>query len=257
MNLKRTVQESISSLSSILLRCNSTHRSGLRVLLYHSISSGVDFDPHGLFTVDPHSFENQMRILAKNTDVSLVGLSDCLHAISNRSLAVAVTFDDGYKDNFYTVAPIMQKYGIPFTVFVSTALIQNKTPYFLTPNELRELSMLPNVKIGSHGVTHSRLTKLSKNELHAELISSKRCLEDITGNEVMAISYPHGAVNSKVIDAVIRAGYKIGVCSRFDINNAASNPLLLNRTTILAKDTNKVFLQKLNGAWDWYKWIQQ
>jgi len=254
MNLKRTVQELIANLSSIFSRYISTPRLGFRVLLYHSVSSGVKFDPHGLFTVYPHIFEEQIKILSKSTYVSLVSLSDCLKPISNNSLAIAVTFDDGYKDNLYTVASIMQKYRIPFTVFVSTAFIQNKTPDFLTPKELRELSMLPGVSIGSHGATHKRFTKLSKSELRDELISSKRYIEDITGKEVIAVSYPHGAVDSKVKNAAILAGYKIGACSRFDINNEFVDPLLLCRTTILSKDSNKVLLQKLNGAWDWYKW---
>lgn len=255
MNLKRTVQELIANLSSTFSRYISTPRSGFRVLLYHSVSSGVKFDPCGLFTINPYVFENQMKILAKNTNVSLVSLSDCLKTISNSDLAVAVTFDDGYKDNLYTVASIMQKYRIPFTVFVSSAMIRNGTPDFLTPKELRELSMLPGVSIGSHGATHTRLTKLNESELRDELISSKRYLEDITSKEVIAVSYPHGAVDSNVKDAAMLAGYKIGACSRFDINNEFRDPLLLCRTTILAKDTNKVFLQKLNGAWDWYKWI--
>ena len=256
MNLKRKVQESIANLSSTSLRFNLTPRFGLRVLLYHSVSSGVKFDPRGLFTINPQIFEKQMRILANNKSISLVSLSDCLKPISNNSLAVTVTFDDGYKDNLYAVAPIMQKYRIPFTVFVSTSFIQNGTPDFLTKGELQELSMLPGVSIGSHGATHTRFTKLSKSELRDELISSKRYLEDITCKEVTAISYPHGSVDSNVKNAVILAGYKIGACSRFDINNEFVDPFLLSRTTILSKDTNKVYLQKLNGAWDWYKWIQ-
>ena len=256
MNLKRTVQELIANLSSAFSRYISTPRFGLRVLLYHSVSSGVKFDPRGLFTIHPYIFENQMRRLAKSAYVSFVSLRDCLKTISKSGLTAAVTFDDGYKDNLNTVAPIMQKYRIPFTVFVSTSLIQNGAPDFLTPKELSELSTLPGVSIGSHGKTHKRLTELNKKDLRDELISSKHYIEDIIGKEVIAVSYPHGAVDSNVRDAAILAGYKIGACSRFDINNEALDHLLLNRTTILAIDTNKVYLQKLNGAWDWYKWIQ-
>ena len=257
MNLKRTAQEFIANLSSTFLRYISTPRFGLRVLQYHSVSSGVHFDPQGLFTIEPPIFENQMRILANNKSISLVSLSDCLKTISNNDLAVAVTFDDGHKDCLSTVAPIMQKYKIPFTVFVSTSFVHNGTPSFLTPDELRELSMLPVASIGSHGATHTRLTKLNKSQLRDELISSKLYLEDITGKEIMAISYPHGAVDDDVKSAAIRAGYKIGACSRFDINNETLDPLLLCRTVILAKDTNKVFSQKLNGAWDWCKWLEK
>ena len=255
MRLKRTGQELIANLSSNFLRCISIPRCGLRILLYHSVSSGVNFDPCGLFTIYPDTFEAQMKMLSKSTNVSLVSLPDCLKSISKSGLTVAVTFDDGYKDNLNTVAPIMQKYRIPFTVFVSTSFIQNETPEFLTSGELRELSMMPGVSIGSHGKTHKRLTELNRKDLRDELITSKQYVEDITGKEVMAISYPHGAMDSNVREAAIIAGYNIGACSRFDINNKNVDPLLLCRTTILAKDSYKVWLQKLNGAWDWYKWI--
>ena len=255
MTLKRTGQELIANLSSTFLRCISTPRCGFRVLLYHSVSSGFNFGPRGLFTIYPHVFEAQMKMLSKSTDVSLISLSDGLKTISNSDLTVAVTFDDGYKDNLNTVAPIMQKYRIPFTVFVSTSFIQNETPEFLTPSELRELSMMPGVTIGSHGTTHTRLKELNKRDLRDELISSKHYIEDITGKEVNAISYPHGSVDSNVREAAIIAGYKLGACSRFDINNKNVDSLLLRRTTILVKDSYKVWLQKLNGAWDWYKWI--
>ena len=255
MTLRRTAQEIIADLASTFLGYNSTPRSGLRVLLYHSVSSGVNFDPSGLFTVHPSIFENQMRILAKSTYVSFVSLRDGFKTISNKSLTVAVTFDDGHKDNLYTVASIMRKYRIPFTVFVSTSLSQNGVSEFLTAKEIRELSALPGVSIGSHGATHTHLTKLTKSELCDELISSKHYLEDITNKEVVSISYPHGAVDSNVREASINAGYKLGACSRFDINNKNVDPLLLCRTGILATDSYKVWVQKLNGAWDWYKWV--
>ena len=257
MNLKRTVQESIASLSSTLFRYTSNPRSGFRVLLYHSISLGVKFDPHGMFTIDPHIFEKQMKILVKNTKVSLVCFSDCLKTISNSDLSVAVTFDDGYKDNLYTVAPIMQKYRIPFTVFVSTSFIQNENPDFLTAGELRELSMLPGVSIGSHGSTHTPLTELDDSMLANELSSSNKYLEGLTGREITSISYPHGRIDKRVRDAVEKSGYKLGASSLFGINNTPHDLLMLCRTCILGSDSVRVFRQKLHGAWDWYKWIQQ
>ena len=61
------------------------------------------------------------------------------------------------------------------------------------------------MEIGSHGVTHTKLTELSDKELINELVSSKHFLEDIIGREVHTISYPHGAINSRVKKAVAKA----------------------------------------------------
>jgi peptidoglycan/xylan/chitin deacetylase (PgdA/CDA1 family) len=87
-----------------------------------------------------------------------------------------------------------------------------------------------------------------------ELVSSKKYIEDLIGGPVTTMSYPFGAVDRRVRDAVKRAGYLLAVCSRFDINDASRDPLLLCRTEITGNDSVRVFKQKLHGDWDWYRW---
>jgi len=164
---------------------------------------------------------------------------------------IAVTFDDGYKDMLYTVAPIMFEYGIPFTVFVVTDFIKNNTNDYLNKKELIELSEFPNVTIGSHGKTHTPFTKLSEKQLVEELVSSKKYLEDVLGKTINSISYPHGAINQEIIKKVLDAGYKIGGTSHFDINRYPKDPLLLSRTLINAGDIERIYKQKIYGIWDW------
>ena len=125
---------------------------------------------------------------------------------------------------------------------------------FLAPAEVRELASMPGATIGSHGATHTPLTELDDRALRNELIASKSELENITGRAVNAISYPHGAVDRRVREAAVAAGYTIGACSRFDINSPGRDPLLLCRTDIHAGDSLRIFRQKLHGDWDWYKW---
>ena len=117
-----------------------------------------------------------------------------------------------------------------------------------------EIAALPGVSIGSHGATHTPLTQLDARALENELLTSKRTLEDITGRAITSLSYPHGAVDRRVRDAAAAAGYAIGASSRFDINAAGRDPLLLCRTDIHGNDSLRVFNQKLNGDWDWYRW---
>jgi peptidoglycan/xylan/chitin deacetylase (PgdA/CDA1 family) len=170
------------------------------------------------------------------------------------SLVIAVTFDDGYKDNLYNAAPVLLKYNIPFTVFISPALIESGSDIYLTRSEVYRLASMPQVTIGSHGMNHIPLTECDDAALKKELVSSKLYLEDLIGYEITTIAYPYGAANRKVRDAAEQAGYRSGATIRFDINNSLRDPLLLCRTEITGNDSVRVFLQKLHGTWDWYRW---
>jgi peptidoglycan/xylan/chitin deacetylase (PgdA/CDA1 family) len=197
-------------------------------------------------------FERHMAVLADSQWVSVVDLREGLAAAS--PLRVAVTFDDGYRDTLAVAAPILLKHKIPFTVFVTTAFVESGSSLYLTPAELRELADLPGVTIGSHGLSHAPLADCDEGMLWQEVDGSRRALEDMIGKPVTSIAYPHGSADLRVRDAARRAGYHLGVCSRFDINPPGRDPLLLCRTEVVVADSERVFLQKLYGDWDWCRW---
>ena len=68
------------------------------------------------------------------------------------------------------------------------------------------------------------------------------------------MSYPHGAVDRRVRDAVFRAGYRWAACSHFDANPYGRDPLLLCRLVIFKDDSERTMLNKINGDWDWLRW---
>lgn len=250
MNWKRATAETIASCSA-LGRMLAGRRCGFRILLYHAIGSRLEHDSYGM-SIRPDLFERHVAILAKTRWANVEDLSEGQE--SRHPLRIAVTLDDGYKDTLEVAAPILQKYKIPFTVFVTTSFIESKKPIFLTRAELRELAVLPGVKIGSHGVTHIPLADCDDSTLWRELADSRRLLEDMIGKPVTSISYPHGSANRRVAAAAKRAGYTLGACSRFDINDASRDPFLLCRTEVVSSDSERGFLQKLQGAWDWHRW---
>lgn len=223
--------------------------------MYHAVGTPVTGDSYGFFSIPPPLFEKHMATLSYFRETSGVDLYNGLDY--NGKLKIAITFDDGYKDNLYTALPILLKYHFPFTVFVSTASIQSKADEFLSPSELRELASIPHVTIGSHGVNHVPLTECDDCTLINELVSSKHYLEDLIGNQITTMSYPFGAVNTRVRNAAEKAGYTLGACSYFGINNASCDPLLLRRTEITGADSVRVFIQKLHGNWDWYGWMRK
>jgi peptidoglycan/xylan/chitin deacetylase (PgdA/CDA1 family) len=97
-------------------------RARLSVLIYHRVLNQPDpFRPS-----DPNAaaFEERMRLLQRW--FRMLPLAEAVHRLMNQSLparAMAVTFDDGYADNFTVALPILQRLGIPATFFISTGFL--------------------------------------------------------------------------------------------------------------------------------------
>jgi peptidoglycan/xylan/chitin deacetylase (PgdA/CDA1 family) len=64
------------------------------------------------------------------------------------------------------------------------------------------------VQIGSHGVAHAHLTRLSDDELHRELTESKHQIEEELGRPCPDIAYPFGEHDERVRAAARAAGYE-------------------------------------------------
>lgn len=251
MRLKRVLARAISECWAVREQISGP-RSGFRILLYHAIGTILPHDSYGI-SLRPELFDRQMAMLAAHERASIVALVEG-HS-SSALLRVALTFDDGYRDNLSVAAPILLKYKIPFTVFVTSFFVSHDhSSRYLSPADLRELADIPGASIGSHGATHTPLATCDDATLWNELHGSRCYIEDVLGKPIQAISYPHGSVNRRVIKAARKAGYTVGLCSRRDINNAGRDPLLLCRTEIVADDSERTFAQKLSGAWDWCKW---
>src|SRR5262249_27052336 len=92
-------------------------REPVQILFYHRVS---DDHPNG-WTMSTRSFLRQMRWLRTRFDV--VTLEEAQKRIAsgaNDRATVCITFDDGYADNTLFAIPLLMRYGMPFTYFVST-----------------------------------------------------------------------------------------------------------------------------------------
>jgi len=99
------------------------------ILMYHRVAF-ARHDPWGL-AVDPERFEEQIAYVKhQRTPMSIDELVDRLRSKTLPENAVAVTFDDGYRDNLVTAKPVLARYGVPATLFLATGFINQKTPFW-------------------------------------------------------------------------------------------------------------------------------
>ena len=140
---------------------------------------------------------------------------------------VAITFDDAFSSVLEQAAPLMASLGLPGTVFVVTdfadscrSLAWEGIDHWAGGDhetELRGMSW-PELKrleqagweIGSHTLTHPRLTTLCDDKLARELRQSRTACEQALGHAVTSIAYPYGDVDTRVVRATAAAGYTAG-----------------------------------------------
>lgn len=91
-------------------------------------------------------------------------------------------------------------------------------PVFMDWNDVRTLSSL-GFTIGSHGVTHTKLTECSPEELNNEIINSKEIIQKEISKPVLLFSYPHGRLNTKVVASIKKAGYRFAVTTESGVND--------------------------------------
>jgi peptidoglycan/xylan/chitin deacetylase (PgdA/CDA1 family) len=220
---------------------------GLRILGYHSVGAPLPGDPYGL-AVPPSAFQRQMCLIANGRFGRNVSLGSA--ELDGRP-ELAVTFDDGYEDTLKTAAPILAKFGIPFSVCVTPGLLDAGRPH-MTWEELVELSKVPGCEIGAHGLTHVRLDALDDGELGRELSQSRARLEKALGYEATTMTWPHGAASRRTSAAAKAAGFTRAACSLYGANEPERDARLLRRVEITGFDDERDFLGKVAGSWDFF-----
>jgi peptidoglycan/xylan/chitin deacetylase (PgdA/CDA1 family) len=193
-------------------------RRRIVVLCYHAVSD----DWPAQMAVSPARFERQLRSLLDRGYRGATFTEAVLSPPHRRTLAV--TFDDGFRSVFELAFPVLDRLGLPATLFVPTGLIGSDRPMSwaglqgwlagahaaeLVPLGWDELRRLADAgwEIGSHTRTHRRLPTLTDDELREELTASRARLEQELGAPCRSLAYPFGEADERVVAAAREAGY--------------------------------------------------
>ena len=221
------------------------------ILGYHRV--GRFRDDH-VPTVSAEAFERQLAFLARRgyRVVPVETFAACLREgrpFPRRS--IAITFDDGYEETLSVAWPLLKRFGLPATVFITPMEIGR--PGFLTWAQAGTLAQ-EGMAIGSHTMSHSYLPLVSGEQLARELSASKRVIEEQLGRPVHVLSYPVGGFTQEVQTLAREAGYLAACTTNRTSALNGRDPFALRRIKVTELDANPLaFWAKLSGYYDAFR----
>lgn len=195
------------------------------VLMYHAVSDNV-WGYDGLF-VSPAAMEEQLIYLTENGYTPI--FFEDLKNISEIEKPVLLTFDDGYKDNYTELFPLLKKYNVKATVFLITYWIGGEV--YLNTDEIAEMSASGLVSFQSHSASHPDMSQISRDEQSAQMWSSKVTITRITGKEPFVFCYPSGKHNADTLELVGQY-YRFATAMAGEIYVTGANAAVIGRKYI-------------------------
>jgi peptidoglycan/xylan/chitin deacetylase (PgdA/CDA1 family) len=210
------------------------------VVAFHRIQD--EFDPDGL-SISTDMFERQCRFFMRHFE--MVPLRDLVQRLEQRlplHRQLAITFDDGYRDNFENAAPVLEKLSLPATFFVVSQWVgSDVVPWWdkaqgvrhpwMSWDQVRSLRRR-GFDVGAHTRTHVDLGKVGASEAAEEILGARNELETQVGGPVDLFAYPYGLRRNLAEahrDLVKDAGFRC-CCSCFGgITTSGTDPFHIRR----------------------------
>ncbi|HKV45917.1 MAG TPA: polysaccharide deacetylase family protein [bacterium] len=234
------------------------------VLCYHSIH------PTGSFrSATPTLFSQHLSWLKQHC--SVVQFQRAARATEQphgSQPVVAITFDDGFADNYEYAFPLLQEHGVPATFFLTVGLLE-KNPVVL--ERLRRLWRAPaeeirpldwsavremcraGMAVGAHTYSHPNLARLDRHTAELEVRRPKEIIEDRLGEPVRLMAYPFGKprcdFTSETVDVVSSVGYEYAAAVMWRGIRASDSHFRIPRFTC-TRNSVQTLRDQVSGAWD-------
>jgi peptidoglycan/xylan/chitin deacetylase (PgdA/CDA1 family) len=181
------------------------------ILLYHHVS---DSTPDST-SLSSEQFKVHMQYLKDNHVVlpltEIVQKLQAKQSLPDR--AVAITFDDGYRNILENAHPILKEYGFSYTIFINPDMVGLGAD-FLDWSEIKRMSK-ENVIFANHGEKHQHFLQRQANEneqnwLHRvndNIQNAEKLLTEKLGYSLKYIAYPYGEYNNKLKMHLAQQGY--------------------------------------------------
>ncbi len=228
-------------------------KTGAPVLMYHAVGPEEGADWPKTLIMKPELFEAHLGYLKEQgyTIVTVAELAERLTKGESVDKYVALSFDDGYKNNYSVVLPLLQKYDAKGSFFVINRDIGDEL--HMNEQEIKSL-IAAGMELGSHTYSHNPLAAIDEKYLVWETDTSRYWLKKkFDGYIVRTLAYPNGSYNDRVIAAAKKYGFYRALTGHVGINTAATYknaPMEMYRVTV-ADDGNGLegFKKRLEQAY--------
>ena len=212
----------VKSLLGRIVFATGLHRRLLRgravVVLFHRVD---DRFPGDDITCSEREFRDYCAFFARHFTVVPLG-EIVRRAAAGTSVEglLAITFDDGYRDNILTAAPILEAHRLPALFYIATDFIGSEhvpwwdaelpaRPEWMTWDQVRELRAR-GFELGAHTMSHPDLGVVRGDQARREITGCGERLLAETGERVAHFSYPYGRADQMLEEnrtLVREAGY--------------------------------------------------
>ena len=240
MNAKRLAKLLISAFYLPFAR-----RDRLTILYYHAVPADQKV-----------GFERQMATLSRSATIVAPD-----HAGPVTARSVAITFDDAFRSVAQHALPALAENGISATVFVPTGHMGDHPRWAMESAgdqaeivmSAAEIGLLPPdiIAIGSHAVSHPRLSPLDEASIREEVTRSKAILETIIGKPVTQLAFPYGDHDDRVVRICTEAGYTRVYTVAPQPIDPTDQDIKRGRTSVSPDDHPFEFYLKLRVAYGW------
>jgi peptidoglycan/xylan/chitin deacetylase (PgdA/CDA1 family) len=233
----------LSQLAMHRLNLDRVMAPRLTVLLYHRVAD----DARDNLTAGIEQFETDMQWVSSHCQmVSIEDVVGMARVPRSKRPLVAVTFDDGYLDNYRVAAPILRRHGVPAAFFVSTGIVNSTLPFphdvrrknppleKMTWSQLREMRKW-GFTIGSHTVNHIDCAKEPEHVVRSELAQSRDDLARELSIDRPILAYPYGGrqhMTAARLELVKSAGYTGCLSAYGGVNVACVDRFNVLRRTV-------------------------
>jgi peptidoglycan/xylan/chitin deacetylase (PgdA/CDA1 family) len=177
----------------------------LPILTFHAVD-----DQPSVISFSPRLFEHGMACLheAGYRTLSLLELVDYLRrGVAFPERSIALTFDDGYRSVYKEAFPVLRRYQMTASVFLTVGKTKTeRLPSMegrpmLSWSEIREMQQA-GIAFGGHTMTHPDLTRLPEKLIATEILGGKAVIEDALGIPVASFAYPFGCYDMRCQEIV-------------------------------------------------------
>lgn len=174
---------------------------------------------------------------------------------------LAITIDDGYRDNYLNAFPVLKKYNLPASVFLTTGLIAtdnafkryegNPLPDMLNWDEIAEMAR-HGITFGPHSYSHPHLPALRPDDQERELQDSLKMINKMVPERARLniFCYPYGEYDQNTLDILRELAVAFALTVKPGVNTSDTLPLELHRTMVSGLDDIKNFENRILADYD-------